>query len=949
MNYDLYSRLRTAIYTSILFVTFTLNAQTNTPVYRLDFEFNDEVPVIVNGDTLTLAWAGGIDQGQFVEMDLNLDGQMDILGFDRNGNRYIPLIKEGAPGNYFYRYDHNVIKHLPKAENYIQTADFNCDGKRDIMTVGEVGSTTVMIYENVSTATELRFQKAVSGPYITYTNNNNQQSSIYVSGTDIPVFKDINGDGSVDILSFNLLGVIITEYVNKNPCGLDFEIGDICYGKFMESIMGNNLDLLSCNYDTSSNNGNVMGEDDIEAVQHAESTMLSLDLNGDGLMDIILGDSDYPTLIAAFNGGTQQVAVMTSKDTVFPSYDVPAHMPNFPASFYIDVDHDDVRDLIVTSNSLLNGLSDTSVHFYKNTGLDSFPVFELQNRRLFQEDMIEMGTGAFPVLADFNGDGLPDLLVGTIGYRQDTMYNWNGQLFYYENTGTASQPEFTLTDNDFGNMSQYKMSYLYPTVYDLDDDGDLDILLGEKNGTLIYLENAGSATNPQFATPVFNYQNIDVGIQSAPALYDVSGNGKPELFIGEYDGYIAYYENTGTASNPDFQLVNSQFSGIRARGMYDAEGNAMPTFYTTPEGEIQLIVGSYGQGIQVYDSIEGVLSLPPSTSLTFGTGTIDLNTAELSVFGASRRTGRNQFIVKASELHNEGVYSGRIDAMSFEVTSSANPNLTQGFKISMKNIKNKDFSNGWIDPEITVFSGTWVLSLGWNQIPFITNTFEWDGESDILVEVCYSRNSNNHKNIDIKGTSLSEPLHAFGNNDNASGYNTLLADGCDMPFKNTTLTRPNVRFNVIPAVRKSNQFLKNGWRNAVALYDFDGDSLPEAILGNASGGLQFFKGILVEVEETNDTTSSVAQFNQVAEKALRLFPNPAENYFEIEFKDAGMHGSKIRQINMFNLSGKQIAQWNDVQHRQKLELPNLASGMYFVRIQTENEKWESHRLMIMQR
>ncbi|MCC5917141.1 MAG: T9SS type A sorting domain-containing protein [Cryomorphaceae bacterium] len=924
--------------------------QTNQPVYRLDFEFDDTPLVIVADDTLSLAWAGGIDQAQFVEIDLNLDGRLDILGFDRNGNRYIPLIKEGDSGSFYYRYDHDVIQHLPKAQNYIQTADYNCDGKMDIMTTGDIGSTTVMIYKNTSTATELRFERAVNGPYITYENDNNQQVSIYVGGSDIPVFEDINGDGSIDILAFFILGNVVIEYTNRAPCGIDFEITDLCYGKFTESLQGNNIDLQSCTYGLR-DLPDLMAQanQNPEAVQHAESSLLSLDITGNGLNDLIIGDSDFPNITAAFNYGTPQSALMTAKDTLFPSYDVPGHMPNFPANFYVDVDHDGHRDLIITSNSLGNGLSDSSVHFYKNIGHDTMPIFEKVKTRLFQEDMIELSTGAFPVFADMNGDGLPDLIVGTIGYRQDTMYNWNGRLFYFENTGTSTDPEFTLVDNDFGNLAQYKFSHLYPTVFDLDNDGDLDILLGRLDGTLIYLQNTGSSSSPQFASPITNFQSIDVGFQSAPTLYDVTGDGKPELFIGSYQGTIAYYKNVGTVGAPIFQLVTNEFSGIKTWGSLDFEGNSMPSFYKLPSGEIQLIVGSFSQGVQVYDSIEDVLDMPLQTSLTFGAGSVDLNTPELSAFGSLRRNGRNQFIIKAQEITSQNIYSGRINAISFEVTSSGNPNLTQGFRISMKNIKNEDFSAGWLTPGPTVFQGNWSLNQGWNQIPFNQEAFAWDGESDILVEVCFSRNQNIFGNIDLKGTTYSEPLHAYGLNTNQSGNNTLLAVGCSLPFSNTSMTRPNVRLNMIPAVRKSNQFLKNGWRNSVALYDFDGDSLPEAVLGNASGGLQFFKGILVEVEgEPEDSLSTKVYAQPDKEKHLSLFPNPTENYFEIVYKESDMHGQNIRRVELLNVNGKFVEHWSDIKHRERIELPKLPNGVYIVRILTANGTWENHRLMIIQ-
>jgi hypothetical protein len=921
----------------------------NTSIYRLDFAFSDSVPLIVGNDTLSLAWAGGIDQGQFVEIDLNLNGRMDLLGFDRKGDRYIPLIKEGDSGSFYYRYDHERIKYLPPAQHYIQVADYNCDGKMDILTVGGLGTSTCMIYENTSAGGQLSFQQAIPGPYLYYTNAANRQFSIFINSTDIPVFQDVNRDGAIDILSFDVLGGIVTYYKNKQLCGIDFEIETYCYGDFMESFMGNNITLFAC---SGSGGGNVddhrsqiESEGRPENVMHAESSLLSLDLTGNGLYDLIIGDSDYPGLIGAFNNGSLDTALMTTKDTTFPVYNIPAHMPNFPAAFYIDVDHDGVRDLLVTSNSKHQGMSDSSVHFYKNIGLDTLPNFSLQNRRLFQEEMIELGTNAFPVICDFNGDGLPDILVGNYGYSTGNMNEYRGNLFLFENIGSVNQPVFKLIDSDFANMSQYNKAFLYPTVYDLDNDGDYDIVLGSEDGELIYLENTGSSTTPQWATPVFNYQNINVTSKSAPALFDVTGDGKPELFVGNDIGHIAYFENTGTASNPSFSLVTPEFSGIQTRRNTDTEGNAMPSFYKMPTGEIQFIVGTFNQGVLVYDSIETVLNLPQIANIDIGTGNEVLSTPELSALGAARRNGRNQFIIRAAELYAEGIYSGNFSSIAFDITSTNNPSLSQGFRISMRSIPSgADFSNGWLTPGANNFEGTWALSLGYNTIPFNRQSFEWDGTSDILIQVCFSRNSNIFQNINMRGTQMSEQLNAYPLNDNASGNNTLLADGCALPLLSTSNLRPNFRFAISPALLKSNQFLKSGQSNAVALIDLDGDSLPEAILGNMSGGLQFFKGIMVEVDTVNDSLSVQRYVQQSVHKSTKVFPNPTNHGFYIDFSD----DETIPEVQLFSLGGVQIRKWNNVVSKEQIDLPTLSSGVYLVRILTPNGKWEHHRLTIIQ-
>ena len=148
-----------------------------------------------------------------------------------------------------------------------------------------------------------------------------------------------------------------------------------------------------------------------------------------------------------------------------------------------------------------------------------------------------MGGYSTPSFADLDGDGDLDAVVGEFG----------GTLRYFENTGSAIAPAFTARTgaaNPFDTVDVGDFSK--PSFADLDGDGDLDAVVG--SGTLRYFENTGSATAPAFTarTGVANpFDGVDVGTASAPSFADLDGDGDLDAVIGEQDGNLNYFRNTG--------------------------------------------------------------------------------------------------------------------------------------------------------------------------------------------------------------------------------------------------------------------------------------------------------------------------------------------------------------------------------------------------------------------
>ena len=157
---------------------------------------------------------------------------------------------------------------------------------------------------------------------------------------------------------------------------------------------------------------------------------------------------------------------------------------------------------------------------------------------------------ATPRTADLDDDGDLDLLVG----------EYYGVMQYFENTGTVDNPAFAAPQaNPFGLDST--IYYAALAFADLDNDGDIDLLVGEDYGNLQYFENVGTASEPAFANPVQNPFGINIidDYFHAPAFADLDDDGDFDLLVGTYsdqyyaqEGLFRYYENIGSAEEPAF-------------------------------------------------------------------------------------------------------------------------------------------------------------------------------------------------------------------------------------------------------------------------------------------------------------------------------------------------------------------------------------------------------------
>ena len=442
-----------------------------------NFYRDTTVALIENNIKFKNAWAGGINSAQFHEIDLDLDGNKDLIVFDKTGNKLLPFLNKNGYFSFApdYRSSFPLHQDGKKLHDWVIFADYNCDGKNDIYTYSSGG---FAIFKNTST-TSLSFslvdtlvRSNYGGPI---------PLNIFISAVDIPAVSDVDNDGDLDILTFKITGGFIEYHKNLaiettgNCDTILFELSESCWGNFYEGLNTYTLNCQNCQCPPIINHPN-------SKQKHAGSTLLAIDIDNDNDKDIILGDISFNNLNLLINGGDSLNANMIMVDSLFPSNNLntlPANLEIFPAAYYLDLTNDGVKDLMVTTNSENNSSNFTSCWLFDNSGSNSNADFNFLQNNFIQDEMIDLGSGSYPTFFDHNNDGLFDIVVGNYGYHQSGG-NPVSSLALFENTGSLNNPEFTLVDRDWQNISNINLNInlnipainLSPTFGDLDGDSD---------------------------------------------------------------------------------------------------------------------------------------------------------------------------------------------------------------------------------------------------------------------------------------------------------------------------------------------------------------------------------------------------------------------------------------------------------------------------------------------
>ena len=515
--------------------------------YRLD----ETVAVEVDGVALQSPWIGGLNTAQFNSMDLDMDGDNDLVIYDRMGGKIVTFLNDNGAYAYFPEYESFFP---PLISNWVLLRDIDNDGRKDLFTGDVLG---IRVYKNISDTQGIKWElfpffNGSARSEVLITKGLSGKINLQMQFDDLPSIGDADGDGDLDIFCMDYGGSGRVEF-HKNfsverygvPDSLDFELITKSWGGFAEcdcaEFAFNNEDCGSSGGRTKHSGG---------------KSLLAFDANGDSKLDMLLSEAECDKLSFLQNSATLESPVITDA-VLYPA--TPANFLLFPTPYLEDVDNDGINDLIVTPN--IASKTDlgvdlrSSVWFYKNTGSNNLPNFNLIQKDFLQERMLDLGDNAVPTLGDVEGDGDLDLFVSSNVFP--------GRVTFFRNEGTATSPKFVQQDEDYLSLSQYGFRNLKIQLVDVNQDNKIDLALygiplNSISPRLYTLTNT-SSNGLDFAGAAPLQVDFALSTQENITLTDVSGDGKPDILKGKNNGSLEYWRNTG---NMAFTLENAQYLNI---------------------------------------------------------------------------------------------------------------------------------------------------------------------------------------------------------------------------------------------------------------------------------------------------------------------------------------------------------------------------------------------------
>ncbi len=666
-------------------------------------------------------------------------------------------------------------------------------------------------------------------------------------------------------------------------------------GRFISVVILAAASTLNVNAQSWSRNDSVFNPSGV-FVQNFSAPQFA-DLNGDGFVDLLLGNGSSNPVDYFRNHGSM-LPPNFSRDTSVLASIYAGGMAGTNSDYPVvcDLNGDRIYDLVIGG---FNGLL-----LYMNIGDSSAPQWHRVDSVFAQVNTL-IGTDAKPAFADLDGDGDLDMLVG-IG---ESLFGGPtpGITLGFRNIGSPSSPQFVQDSTLVIGIPDIGLNS-YPTLKDLDGDGDFDLLLGRDLATLMYFRNTGTPTVPAWTQNSTTFSGVEATTYwKDPTFSDLDRDGDLDLVYGTSDGTLFVYENTGSPTSPQFVYNPAYFGLVRISG--NASTVSLGDFDN--DGDMDMISGDWLGRFQYFRN-DGSPLRPSFTKATAPFSTLDAGSYSSPVF---------------VDIDGDGdldIVSGALDGMVYCYIDTGS-----GF---MQNT--------------AIFSG---IDVGWRSAPAFAD-IDNDGDLDMLVGAetgssmqFYENTGSNTfvlNNSYIAGvTSPSDGHPTFIDLDRDGDFDLVIGgiSGALRYYENTGSPSSPVwnRNDAVLAELLVDQDAAAGFA------DMDGDGKRDVIIGEYNGNFSYYKNQIPTSVENSSPMPTTFELEQ-------NYPNPFNPVTTIQFT---IVNSQLTIVKVYDVLGREVATLvNEVKlpgrYQVTWDAKNMASGVYFYKL-TAGEFVQTKRLLLL--
>jgi len=687
-----------------------------------------------------------------------------------------------------------------------------------------------------------------------------------------PEFADVDNDGDMDLYFGQSDGYI---KVYKNEGGGDFVQAP--------NLQAGGVDIVIGTY----------------------SVPKFADIDGDSDLDLYVGGSSGNIAIFT-NDGT---GVFTAAGNV-QAGGIDIMLSNYSSLAFADIDEDGDIDLFVGNYNY------GTITKFTNDGTGVFT-----SAGLVQADGIDIDLTNYPnfTFSDLDEDGDLDLYVGE-------RYNSHINVFLNNGSGVFTSSGLFQADGADLTISQYAL----PAFADIDEDGDLDLYVGDWYGGIHVFSNDGSGyfsaeSDLEYVTP------INFGYYTACTFADIDEDGDLDLYLGGQFGKVYQYQNTGDGSFVPLAFV--QAGGVDI----DLDDVSKPVFADLDEdGDLDLFVGTYNGIVAEFENNGGVFT---------SSGNMNADAAVIDV---------GRFAAPAfADLDNDNdldLYVGEVNGVikvflndGTGIFTSAPDFVAGGAAIDVSYTASPVFADMDYDGDLDLLVGEYFGS-----IMLYTN----DGTGTFSAGVTLQSSGNN-----ISNAYMAAP--AVANLDNGCEPDLYVASyyGSVFHYNYADTTAP-----VITCPGNLEQTLFEGqpyWTVAGTSFDvtsltdncqivsFENDySFTSTLAGYTfPAGSETVVWTAVDADgnvSTCTTNVNIEIYNTIAdleELGVVVYPNPSSGVFTVENIEA-------YDLQISDMLGKVIRSYNNIPGpKLEIDLSDQDPGVYFITV-TNDEESITSRIVI---